>query len=201
MYKIIELFFLCIVISLIALSGCIEEDSNILSISDTGFTGDSLEINVVDYKLVDSFETMNVPNKPVYYYPPEGAQFLLVYLEVTNVGTDKTSSDTITLSKDLISSSNGDTPILSYSGNNLEANDNIIVYRSSDSYSDIIYSISSINTHYLFSLVDKNHEPKFKGYENVYPEVTKEGWIAFLVPHNIDLTEIYIKVHGLTWAF
>ncbi|WP_305064572.1 hypothetical protein [Methanococcoides sp.] len=201
MYKRIKLFFLCIVISLIALSGCIEEDSNILSIGNTGFTGDSLEITVADYKLVDSFETMNAFNKPIYYYPPEGAQFLLVYLEATNVGTDKTPSDTITLNKDLISSSDVDTPILSYSGNNLEANDNIILYRSSDSYSDKIYSVSSINTHYLFALFDKNHEPKFKGYGNVYPNITKEGWIAFSVPNNIDLTETHIKVHGLTWAF
>lgn len=187
-------------LSLVAMSGCIEDDSNILSIGDTGTTKDDIEITVTEYKLVDSFEKMNAFNKPVYYYPPEGAQFLLVYLKVTNVGTAETPSETISFDKTPFSSSDVDTPKLLYSGNEIEANNNIITYRSSDSYSDKIYTISSVNTHDLFLLVGNGYDPKFRGYGSVYPDVTKEGWIAFSVPKNTDLSETHIEVHGLTWA-
>lgn len=200
MYKLMKLFALCVALSLVAMSGCIEDDSNMLSIGETGTTEDDIEITVMEYKLIDSFDNMNAFNKPIHYYPPEGAQFLLVYLKVTNIGTSKTPSGVISVQRDPIGSSDPDTPILTYSGNEIKANSNIITYRSSDSYSDKIYSVASTNTQDIFLIIGDGYDPKFRGYGNIYPDVTKEGWIAFSVPKNINLSETDIEVHGLTWT-
>lgn len=187
---------------LVFTSGCITENLSIgtsLSIGDTSTTEDDIEITVTEYKFVDYFEQKSIYNKVSKSYPPEGAKFLILYLKVTNVGAVETPSNTISVS--MLSFDSSDTPKLLYAGNEIKANSNNIKYGVSDSYSDKIFYGLYMNTNDLFLTSDDNYNPKFKGYGKEYPNVTKEGWMAFSVPANIDLSETKLEIHGLKWIF
>ena len=196
----INILFLMLILVLV--SGCIAESLNTdynLNIGDTGITKDEIEITATEYKFVDHFEKKIMNDKIIKHYPPEGAKFLIIYLKVTNVGLVETPTDTISFNR---LSSDVNTPILLYAGNEIKANDNI-AYGASDSYSDKIYyrTSSLLTTYDLFVNFDDNYNPKFGGYGKAYPNVTKEGWMAFSVPANIDLSETKLQIHGLKWSF
>jgi hypothetical protein len=185
---------------LVLVSGCIAESlntNNNLNIGDTSITKDDIEITVTEYKFVDHFEKIVINNKITKCYPPEGAKFLIIYLKVTNVGLVETPTDTISFNR-----FSSDTPTLLYAGNEIKATNNI-AYGASDSYSEKIYysSASLLTTYDLFVNLDDDYKPKFTGYGKAYPNVTKEGWIAFSVPANIDLSETELQIHGLKWSF
>ncbi|WP_321431136.1 hypothetical protein [uncultured Methanolobus sp.] len=196
---------LVLLLIVVGMSGCITEDlaSTDLVIGDTAITSDDIEISVSEYKFVDHFEQKAINDKINKYYPPDGAKFLLVYLKVTNVGEVETPSNTVSLSMFSFDSEEVDTPKLLYAGNEIKANKNNIAYGVSDSYSDKIYYgvLGSLNTHDLFLTVDRSYNPKFEGYGTAYPNVTKEGWVAFTVPAGIDLSQTKIEIHGLKWSF
>ena len=189
----INILFLMLILVLV--SGCITEN---LNIGDNGITKDDIEITVTEYKFVDHFEQKVINDKINKYYPPEGAKFLIIYLKVTNVGLVETPTNTISFNR---FSSDVDTPTLLYAGNEIKANDNI-AYGVSGSDSEKIYYSSGLLTIYdLFVNNDDDYNPKFKGYGKAYPNVTKEGWMAFSVPANIDLSETKLQIHGLKWSF
>lgn len=195
----INILFLMLILVLV--SGCITESLNInnnLNIGDTGITKDDIEITVTEYKFVDHFEQKAINDKINKYYPPEGAKFLIIYLKVTNVGLVETPTNTISFNR---FSSDVDTPTLSYAGNEIKANDNIAYGVSVSSSEKIYYSLGLLTIYDLFVNNDDDYNPKFKGYGKAYPNVTKEGWMAFSVPANIDLSETRLQIHGLKWSF
>ena len=195
----INILFLMLILVLV--SGCITESLNInnnLNIGDTGITKDDIEITVTEYKFVDYFEQKAINDKINKYYPPEGAKFLIIYLKVTNVGLVETPTNTISFNR---FSSDVDTPTLSYAGNEIKANDNIAYGVSGSSSEKIYYSLGLLTIYDLFVNNDDDYNPKFKGYGKAYPNVTKEGWMAFSVPANIDLSETRLQIHGLKWSF
>ena len=195
----INILFLMLILVLV--SGCIAESLNTdynLNIGDTGITKDEIEITATEYKFVDHFEKKIMNDKIIKHYPPEGAKFLIIYLKVTNVGLVETPTNTISFNR---FSSDVDTPTLLYAGNEIKANDNI-AYGVSGSDSEKIYYSSGLLTIYdLFVNNDDDYNPKFKGYGKAYPNVTKEGWMAFSVPANINLSETKLQIHGLKWSF
>ena len=195
----INILFLMLILVLV--SGCITESlntNNNLNIGDTGITKDDIEITVTEYKFVDHFEQKAINDKINKYYPPEGAKFLIIYLKVTNVGLVETPTNTISFNR---FSSDVDTPTLSYAGNEIKASDNIAYGVSGSSSEKIYYSLGLLTIYDLFVNNDDDYNPKFKGYGKAYPNVTKEGWMAFSVPVNIDLSETKLQIHGLKWSF
>lgn len=192
---------LFLMLILVLVSGCITESlntNNNLNIGDTGITKDDIEITVTEYKFVDHFEQKVINDKINKYYPPKGAKFLIIYLKVTNVGLVETPSNTISFNR---FSSDVDTPTLLYAGNEIKANDNIAYGVSGSSSGKIYYSLGFLTICDLFVNNDDDYNPKFGGYGKAYPNVTKEGWMAFSVPANIDLSETKLQIHGLKWSF
>jgi hypothetical protein len=179
-----KIHILLIVLILVAISGCIVNGLNVnnnLNLGEAGITKDDIEITVTEYKFVDYFEYPIINNQVQQYYPPEGAKFLLIYMKVTNIGSVEAPSDTILLTVD-----QEDTPTILYAGTKIVSNEFKMVER---------------NVYQIFSHYGDDYSPQFAGYGSEYPNVTKEGWIMFIVPANIDLSKTELEIHGLKWEF
>jgi len=176
-----------------------------LSVGDTGEI-DGLAITLIEYDLVNGYvykdevlvsveswgETYNIVDKPIT--PPKGAKFLFLHIRVENVGKVKKSfpcwlpfpND----SRRLFTS----------------CNDISLYYRDSlmDSHAIIYNEGYKMGFYYdeCVTLLEKEHSycpPYIWIDESVYPGISKEGWIAFIVPEGIELEKTTLKIRGLIW--
>ena len=139
-----------------------------LSTEEVGRT-DNLEITIKDVKLSDSngkFEN----GKPLL--APNGAKYLFIFIEVTNIGKVRTSEHTVQAYRDPFGKLG-----MSWSAPKL--------YYAENEMPNLLYV--------------SEYEPDWRGYGAQYPGVTKEGWIGFEVPAEIELNETILEIHGLKW--
>lgn len=163
-----------------------------LNIGETGISEDSIQVSVTNYK-VDGYLT---GEENYNYYPPDGAEFLLIYLKVTNIGQVKTPTDTVS-----IFPLKKDTPKIIYVENEIVSNgiDFINLNMLNEKTGrKVTTQVTECN---LYLMADEEYSPMFPGYGSEYPNVSKEGWMVFVVPANIDLAQAELEIHGLKWNF
>jgi hypothetical protein len=176
-----------------------------LNLGDASVSHNNIEVCVNKYALEGNLERIwgsqtefagYSDGKPVYettpntqeIIAPDGSVFLLVHISVENVGDVISDDNTVLVTPNIIvhwkftenEGKTPDYPYLKYKGNRIDLGDLMSTYGAKE---------------YV------NYAPVFEDYGARYPNVKEEGWLMFVVPANIDMSQTTITIQGLTWSF
>ncbi|WP_292471354.1 hypothetical protein [Methanolobus sp.] len=218
-------YFLIISLITIAIfvSGCtvnINTSDSRMCIGESGISSKDMKISMDYYSLDDKVEYISdswgLSNKGVLS-SPEGATFLMIHLTAENIGDTISDKNTIIVNPDTVAKweygneikgenidvwgvsikatesypTNPDCPYLIYNGNKIG-----IEETSALTINDCVTERFYYNSYHM-----QKYNPVFDNFGATYPNVVKQGWMMFIVPSNIDLTQTTLHVQNLKWNF
>ncbi|WP_319506909.1 hypothetical protein [uncultured Methanolobus sp.] len=189
-------------------------------IGESGISHKDMKISMDYYSLDNKVEytsdSWGLSNKGVLS-SPEGAAFLMIHLTAENIGDTISDKNTIIVNPDTVAKweygnevkgenvdvwgvsvkatesypTNPDCPYLIYNGNKIG-----IEETSALAINDCVTEKFYYNSYTM----DK-YSPVFDDFGARYPNVVKQGWMMFIVPANIDLSQTTLNIQNLEWKF
>lgn len=189
-----------------------------MNIGDSGISNKDIEISVDYYSLDDEIKySSEYFGNEGYLKSPDGATFLMIHLTAENIGDTISDKNTIIVNPHTVAiweygnevkgenvdilgvfvkatesyPTNPDSPYLIYKGNKIG-----IEETSALAVNDCVTEKFYYNSY----TIDK-YSPVFDDFGATYPNVVKQGWMMFIVPANIDLSQTTLNIENLEWKF